>query len=74
MPRMVIRDVAVKGPYTWVIGIKGNATSATFRHQHSVTQSTGQRLPIDFKNLKFMAMQMHRMSHRCGIGEHHLHR
>ena len=70
---MVIGDVAVESPNTWIVGIKGNTACSTFGHIDGVSQGPFQGHAINLKNLEFMAMQMHGMPHRSGIGEQHFH-
>ena len=42
------------------------------RHQHRVAHSAGKTLVIDFHDLKFMPVEMHRVRHRRLIDEEKL--
>jgi hypothetical protein len=57
-------------PGARVIGIKGDDDTPAGRHQDGVAHRARKSLPVDFDNLEFMTVQMHRMRHTGLVHEH----
>ena len=69
---MVLSNMAIASTNPWVVSIKRNAAASSFRHINGIAHSAIDGFNINFKNLKFMTMQMHGIRHGGWIGKNHL--
>jgi hypothetical protein len=70
---LVVQEVAMKRPPSWIVGIESHDHGGFRRHQHGVPHGAPKTNAVNRDNLEGMPMQMHGMRHHGLICEHKLH-
>lgn len=65
----VVEQMAMQCPQPRIVGVEGDHDPASRRDQHRVAYRAGKALAVDFDDLKFVPVQMHRMRHPRLIDE-----
>src|SRR3954454_5146218 len=68
----MIEQMAVEGPETRIISVKGHHHTLARRHQHRVTHRAGKAFSRDLDDLELMPLQVHWMRNQCLVHDDQL--